>query len=78
MSIHRTTVKDVMDQLEIDINEATRSTDWDGSVGVYALLVYLEPFAEEIERLNRKIESLERYCKRLDSRTMGSIIIGGV
>lgn len=77
MSIHRRTIKEVIEQLEQDIKDAASSTEWDGEVGVYALLYYLEPFAEEIVRLQAKIEYLEGYCKRLDNRTFGSIVVGG-
>lgn len=77
MSIHRRTIREVIEQLEVDMKEAALSTEWDGDVSVYALLNYLEPFAEEIARLQAKVEYLEGYCKRLDSRTFGSIVFGG-
>jgi len=59
MSIHRRTIKEVIEQLEQDTKDAARSTEWDGDVSVYALLIYLEPFAEEIARLKKRMESIE-------------------
>jgi len=71
MSIHRVTLRDVLKSLEGDIKEMALSTEWDGDVSVIALLEYLTPIVEEIERLARKIEEL-------DHRTGGLITFGPI